>query len=209
MDGMCWAGKQCPCNTCTEGLLVRKQYAVDELGGAVETLEIVRKNLGEIAEGKGEPVDKITQAIDAVTKDIEQHGCPACADYMSGLQRKLEFLQNECGKDGKSCVIESELTIDRVRQMTETFMGSDDMIKRQEKTSGDTKETTKEETGRNAVKTEEASNYSEYHDCVQKNLREMRDSGDVGLGIRMCVASKMCKKDAVTKEEAIEQCGGE
>lgn len=205
--GVCAAGKECPCTICTEGLYTRTEYAVPELGEAVNALGEVREKLQSTNGADGETATKlIKECIEIVEKDAGEHDCPKCAEYMKGLGRKLTFLRDECKTDGNSCVVESELTLARVRQMQETFMGTDDAIRGEGdgNNTGDNEE--KNEHGTQARK--EASSYSEYHDCVQENLRRMNESGKVDRKDMMCIASKTCKRDGVSQEEAIKICTG-
>lgn len=215
-NGMCPCGKMCPCDECTCKFYEKiEMFNVPEIGKAIDALELTKNVIKETTPNEPDKtIESIDTAIEIVTNDSENHTCGRCADYMNGLKRKLEFLKNECGIDQDSCEMEKAATISRIELMQDTFRAADEEVGKEpikEEKTEEIKIGTLEESLRNAENSlsqgdnnEKEEGYSGFHDCIAKNIHEnLEELPKTG---RMCVATKMCGKRKLTKEEAIAEC---
>ncbi len=155
---------------------------------AVKILEETRNELMKMdLKNREEAAEKIKKLADKVKEDAEKHECSVCENFMSGLNRKLDFLSKECAIDGDSCASERNYTAMRVMEMMEVFGDADKILSEEE--------TSKEE------KPE-----IPYRQCMSEKLKET--FVDLPKEEKFCAAVSMCSGKKMSEEEALEACRG-
>lgn len=195
-NGMCPCGKECPCEECTCKFFTPPAYTQiqnEEMRNAVKILEETRNELMKMdLKNREEAAEKIKKLADKVKEDAEKHECGVCEDFMSGLNRKLDFLSRECAIDGDSCASERNYTAMRVMEMMEVFGDADKIL-------------SEEETSEEKVKdTQEKKPEIPYRQCMSEKLKET--FVDLPKEEKFCAAVSMCSGKRMTEEEALEAC---
>jgi hypothetical protein len=227
-SGKCPCGKECPCDDCTclfyitdskpiEAPIEEEMIAVDiklpELAHAVDTLEKVKTGLMEMDNDNINGIrETISSAVENIREDAKQHKCNGCAEYMEGLARKLNFLKEECAIDGRSCEVESRMTVNRINEMQEIFVAVDKEISEQaggeeNNEAETTNDTNQETTKRPDSQLPARGDTSHFHECITKTT--LGQLQEIDRTKRICTASKMCGAKKLSKEEAIRQCVGD
>lgn len=228
-NGLCPCGKECPCDDCTclfyektlgsEGITkpepvkepAQEPMNNDELKKTIAVLEETKNLLTAVNaenENDADDTERLSKISEMIEKNAKEHECGLCASMVGGLHRKIKFLGEECRKDSASCAFERDATIIRVEQMTEIFKNADKELS-EEKTSDEIEEpeieeeTMKETDSAWTRPVESSVGFSDFHDCVAKNVESMQD---VKRSDRICVAAKMCGRKRMPKEDAITDC---
>jgi hypothetical protein len=175
------------------------QYVIKipELQQAVDELDSAKKKLTEMeTDDINKVIETFREVEKKITEDAKKHECEVCARLFGGLGRKLQFLQQECKIDPLTCSTEFQQTLTGIDGLKQDFINVD-----------------KEQSG--AVKNEEPEGVTnnqperefrdDFHACTSGVMTDGSLDG-VEKENKMCVASKMCAKDAKTKEEAIKEC---
>lgn len=225
-NGLCPCGKECPCDDCIctfysrsekteteepieEPETTEKEYVIEteEIAKSIETIEKAKKILINMPTDSAENAARAVQeARDLIAEDAENHACTECNNYVRGLQRKLNFLKEECKKDSISCVMERGYTIDRMEEMQETFKVVDETVSKSEEDITEQQEEPEkaEILATRPEEKKEKSHYSGFHDCVRDHYQDKLS--DLPRRERLCAAAKMCGNDKPPKEEAIRSC---
>jgi hypothetical protein len=188
----------------------KQEAATPEIKETIKALDEIEEIVDNVDIGnEEETLSGLDRANNILKDNITKHNCIKCADYVEALGRKLTFLKDECKLNPMACSDEQRLTVAKIEMMKERFLEVDrEVVKQDNIANGITTEELIEDTRPKSIEEIHAiedPQSLDYHKCASI-VHHTRLDDVPDRNMRLCIASKMCGKQKLTKEDALKAC---